>query len=218
VLYAIKNDPSKFMRFLFFLILLTYLLPTKSNAQKADPFDSSPLLKSSLNEKIWNTGKSYYLMTKASDSTVHLYWGNDNFKRKYFTDLDIRSAEKLEAKWTNKNYLVLEYGTGSGVWVNIVLPIDTKEKPIEFCNGIYFDKVGNLFVSEGYGDTILIVHNSKTKREQFIIDKRHCCSAFNDVCLGSVEIKDKVLYTTWTPDNCTDDKKKAYEKKVRLKI
>jgi hypothetical protein len=110
-------------------------------------------------------------MTKATDSTVFLYWGNDNLKRRYHFDVDLSSAEKRHIKWTSKNYLILEYGTGSGVWVDIALPIDKKEKPQEFVNGVCFDKTSNLFASEGYDDTILIVKNLKTKKEQFIIEK-----------------------------------------------
>lgn len=206
------------MRVLFFLIPFTYLLPAKSNAQKADQFDGSPLLKSVLNEKIWITSKDYYLLTKASDSTVHLYWGNGSFKRKYYTDLDIRSAEKIHVRWTNKNYLIVEYGIGSGAWVDIALPIDKKEKTQEFYNGIYFDEHDNLIVSENAGDTILIVQNLETKRKQFIIEKGLCCSPSKNVCVGVVTIKKKVLYTNWTPDNCTNDKGKTYQRKITLKI
>lgn len=203
----------------FFILFLLFLCKAViAKAQTADKFDGYPLLKEGLNKRNWTPAKSYYLMTKASDSTVHLYWGNDGLKRKYNADLDLRSAEKIHVQWANENYLILQYGTGSGVWVNIALPLDKEAKTHKFCNGIYFDEIDNLIVSEGYGDTILIAQNLKTGRKQFIIDKKHCCTVYNSACVDEVTIKNKVLYVTWAPDNCSDGKKKTYTKKVKLQL
>jgi len=113
------------MRVLFFLALFIYLLPTKSNTQTSNQFKGYNI---ALNKKTWTTNKAYYVVTQATDSTVFLYWGNDNFKRQYHYDFDLSSAEKLHIKWTSKNYLILQYATGSGVWVDIALPIDKEEK------------------------------------------------------------------------------------------
>ena len=206
------------MKFLFFLVLFA-TLTTKNNAQNGNSIDDYPTVKAALNKKIWSPNKNYYTITKATDSTVHLFWGNNTLKRKLNEDLALwPAAERLSIKWSNKDYLILEFGTGSGAWLNIVLPIDKKEKPQEFDNGVCFDNVSNLFAYESYDDTILIVQNLKTRKEQYIVEKKRCCVANNSECINSAEIKNRLLYFKWAPDNCANDKKIIYHKKVKLKI
>jgi len=203
---------------LFLFVFLTKIA-TNSNAQKRTQTDEYSTIKAALNKKVYSSNKSYYMMIKATDSTVHLFWGNDTLKRMFGEELSLwPAAERLFIKWYNKNYLILEYSTGSETWTDILLPLDKKQKTQEFYNGIYFDKTDNLFVFEGYSDTILVVKNLKTKREQFIIDKKHCCAVYNDVCIDSVRIKNNLLYLEWTPDNCSDNNNKTFTKKIKLKI
>lgn len=203
---------------LIFLLLFSSSV-IKLSAQTSNQLDNYPAVKSALNKKNWTASKSYYLIAKATDSTIYLYWGNNSFKRRYNSELDLSSAEKLHVKWANKQYLILEYGTGSGVWIDIILPIDKEEKVQEFANGECFDKIYNLFTYQGYNDTIVIVRNLKTKTQQFIIDEEHKCDAvLNSSCIDAIEIKNKTLYIMWVTPNNFINKKKTYNKKIKLQI
>jgi hypothetical protein len=207
------------MRFLSFWTLFIFAMVTKIAAQKTNQFDSYPTVKAALNKKVWISGKSYYLITKSTDSTIHLYWGNDTIKRVYQSDLQLWIAERLHKKWASKDYLILQYGTGSGSWMNIVLPFNPNEKIQEFSNGLCFDPANNLIGVEQYGDTILVVKNLKTNKLQYIIDKQHICdAASNNSCIDTVGIKNKLLYIKWATPNNFDENKKVYEKKIILHL
>ncbi|CAN5137418.1 hypothetical protein BH11BAC6_BH11BAC6_00320 [soil metagenome] len=132
------------LNFLELLFLFVCFIATKSNAQQTNPFDGYPTVKEALNKKVWTSNKSYYLITKSTDTTVHLFWGNDNMKRMFNEDLELWAAERLFKKWTSREYLILEYWTGSGVWLDLVLPLNKKEKVQEFGNGLCFDSINNL--------------------------------------------------------------------------
>ena len=134
-----------------------------------------------------------------------------NMKRMYNEDLDLSpAAERLFIKWSNNDYLILEYWTGSGVWTDLVLPMNKKDKVQAFANGLCFDNIYNLLGIEQFRDTILLVENLKTKKKQYIIDKEHICDApLNSSCIDSIAIKNKMLYIKWVVVKNYVDKKKA---------
>ena len=84
--------------------------------------DLYPLVIQNLKKKNITQNGSYYMLTPFSDSAVKITWGNDTIKRVYVEPLDFMFAERLGVKWENKEYLILNYNTGSGAWLNIVLP------------------------------------------------------------------------------------------------
>ena len=209
-----------FLKYLFLVAFFLCFVTTRINAQKRNRIDDYTTVKEALNKKVWSSSKNYYSITKATDSTVHLIWGNGTLKRMYNEDLDSwPAAERLFIKWSNKDYLVLEYWTGSGVWVDLILPMNKKEMVQEFGNALCFDKVYNLLGIEHIGDTILSVENLKTRKTQYVIDKKHKCDgAFNSSCMDTVAIKNKILYIKWVVPNNYTDKKKTYDKKIKLQL
>ncbi|MGN6213438.1 hypothetical protein [Parafilimonas sp.] len=181
--------------------------------------DLYPLVIQDLEKKHVTENGNYYMLTRFSDSTVKITWGNDTVKRIYDTPLDLMFAESLRIKWDNKDYLILDYNTGSGSWLNLEMPLNNKEQVQEFNNGLYFDKAHNLFVTEALSDTVLVVHNLKTGAMQFIIEKdKPCDAANNDACLGTVTISNKILCYKWTTPHKYGDKKSSIKKRVRVTI
>ncbi|SFQ19372.1 hypothetical protein SAMN05444277_106204 [Parafilimonas terrae] len=181
--------------------------------------DLYPLVIQDLNKKHVTESGSYYMLTQFSDSAVKITWGNDTIKRTYDEPLDFMFAERLNVKWENKNYLILDYSTGSGAWLNVVLPLNNMEQVQEFNNGLCFDKKYNLFVTEEFADTVLAVRNLKTKATQFVIEKEKPCDAgSNDACLDTISISSKMLYYKWTTPHKYSDKKSSIEKRVRVTI
>jgi hypothetical protein len=181
--------------------------------------DLFPLLIQNLNKKNTTENGNYYMLTKFSYSAVKIIWGNGTFKRVYAEPLDFMFAERLRVKWENKDYLILDYNTGTGAWLNLVLPLNNNEYTKAFNNGLCFDKKYNLFVTEEFADTILAVHNLKTQLTQFVIEKQKPCDApTNEDCLDTIGISNKILYYRWTTPHKYSDKKSSVEKHVRVTI
>ncbi len=181
--------------------------------------DLYPLVIQDLNKKHVVGNGSYYTLTRFSDSAVKITWGNSTMKRTYNEPLDFMFAERLRVKWDNKDYLILDYNTGSGTWLNLVLPLNNKEPVQEFNNGLCFDKKYNLFVTEEFADTVLAVRNLKTRATQFVVEKERPCDAASiDACLDTIGISNKVLYYKWTTPHKYSDKKSSIEKRVRVTI
>lgn len=190
---------------------------TKDTSDYADLY---PLVKQDLNKKnLSANGNNYYMLRQFSDSTAKITWGNDTINRVYDEPLDFMFAERLRLKWENENYMILDYNTGSGAWLNIVFPLNNKEQVQGFGNGLCFDKKYNLLVTEEFKDTLLEVHNLKTLQKQFIIEKeKPCNAATNDACIDTISISNKVLYYKLVTPNKYSDMKKSVEKHVRVTI
>ena len=207
------------------LILLVFSACNNKTVNKKSENDSAivssdyPTVIESLGKKNISSNGNYFMLTKSTDSTVHLTWGNDTLKRMLPNDFDFRAAERLHEHWGNKDYLILQYGTGSGVWINNVLPLNNNEDADEFVNALYFDSVYNLLAIEKYNDTILSVVNLKTKAIQFIIEREHNCeAASNNSCIDSIAIKDRMIYLQWATPSKFSTEKKIFKKNIALKI
>jgi hypothetical protein len=221
---------SKFLRLLLLILVACSSGQQQNNLaadtlQKAKLQDTShyadlyPLVIRDLNKKIVTENGSYYILTRFSDSTVKITWGNDKTKRIYDEPLDLMFAERLRVKWENNDYLILNYNTGSGAWLNVVMPLNNNEHVQEFNNGVCFDKHHNLFVTEEFSDTVLAVRNLKTQETQFVVEKdRPCDAASNNACLDTIGIDKKVLYYKWTTPYKYSEKKSSIEKRVRVII
>src|SRR5439155_23753623 len=152
--------------------------------------DLYPSVIQKLNKKHFSENNNYYMLSKYSDSTVKISSGNDTINRTYDEPLDFAFAERLSVKWANKDYLILNYNTGSGAWLNLVMPINNKQQVEEFSNGLCFDNKYNLLVSEESEDTILAIRNLKTEASQFVVEKQRPCEASGiDACLDTISIK-----------------------------
>jgi len=192
------------------------LQQTKDTSKYADLF---PFIETGLNKKNLETNGNYYMLTKVSDSTVKITWGNNTITRLYDETLDFMFAERLRVQWNNKDYLILRYGVGSGAWETVTLPINNKEPAQVFDNGLCFDSEYNLLGTEQFGDTVLTIQNLKTGRKQFITEKeRPCQSVNNSACIDTISISNKTLYYKWVTPHTAADKKTTIEKRIRLTI
>jgi hypothetical protein len=74
-------------------------------------------------------------------------------------------AERIHEEWNNNDYLILQYGTGTGAWQNLVLPLNKRESVQVFDNALSFDITHNLLAIEQFGDTVFTVYNLKTHQK-----------------------------------------------------
>ena len=93
------------------------------------------------------------MFTPFAASTVKITWGNDTIKRSYSEPLELMFADRLRIEWSNSDYLILEYGVGTGAWETVALPMNTNEEVQVFDNGLSFDTKNNLLAIE-YGRTL----------------------------------------------------------------
>ena len=189
--------------------------------------DHYPSLRDELNKKNFTKNGNYYMLVPFSDSAVKIAWGNDTLKKVYDKPLDFFSAYKLcGVKWENKNYLILVQSQGSDAWTNFVLPLNNIDQPKVIYNGLCFDTINNLIVSEGLPwndpllhDTVLVAKNLKTGQSQFITEKdRSCDAGFRHSCIDSISIHNKLLYYKWSIPNNIDENKKSVERRIKITI
>lgn len=142
---------------------------------------------------------NYFTLVSNSDSTFKISWGSNGLERTYNAAFDVLFAERISLEWENKDYLILNYWTGSNAWAEIVLPLNETEQVREIQNGRYFDEKQNLIVSEGFsGDTIFQVLNLKTGQQQPIIGQENPCEALpnRSGCADTVYINgNNICYT-----------------------
>ncbi len=185
----------------------------------ADGRGRQAYIKGLLNRKFTTKGHNFYMLTKGSDSTFNIHWGNDKIKRMYSEPQNLMIIDRLEVQWENKDYLILNYFIGSNVWINLVFPLNNKEKVQVFGNGLAFDQKFDLLVTEEIGDTAMAVHNLKTRRTQYIIEKEHRCeSSINAACIDSIRVTDKLLYYRWNAYGSHERNGKKYDRRVWIKI
>ena len=219
-----------FYRILFFLALV--LIACSSGQHNKPTLNSNKVLQDTshymdddsilipyLNKKHLVKNGSYYEMVRFNDSTFKITWGNDSLKRTYDDPLHLMFVERLNVKWQNQDYIILDYNTGSGAWVNVVLPLNKREQVQQFDNGLYFEGKSNYFITSGYEDTILCVYNPKTQKMQSIVDKELPCEfpqKYN--CIDQIRIQDKILYYKWAYSDSDKKRLLNIQKRIRLKI
>jgi hypothetical protein len=207
-------------KFLFFTALIltacsqgSHKTSLSGTSQKdSSHLSDTALFIQNLSKKNLTKNNNYYKLTQISDSTFMMTWGNDSITRTYEKPIDFFTADRLEISWDNKDYLILDYNIGSGVWKTIVLPINNKQQVQIVDNDIGFDSKNNLLGALKSDDTLLVVQNLQTLQEQFIFEKENGC--FNHFyCIDSISITNKTLYYKWNPNN-----NKNLVRKIHLKI
>lgn len=204
------------------LLMSACTLPKEESnkgSTKPVPLEQFNFVKDELNKKILVDRENYYKLRIASDTTVQLSWGNSSFEKTYEDPIEIIFAERLRVQWKNKDYIILRYGTGTGAWTNIVLPLNKEENAKVFNNALCFDKDFNLLGTEELSDTVFIVHNLKTNNKQFIVEINNPCeSASSTACVDTIGIKDKILYYRWITPHKYSSNKTAFERQIQIKI
>lgn len=124
-------------------------------------------------------------------------------------------ANRLYTEWENSDYVILKGGTGSGAWINIVLPFERFEKVKMFDNMLYFDPESNIVAYQYFSiDTVLVVESLKTEQKQFIVlSDTRCGAASNLYCMDSVIINDNELYFKWATPYLSSDSSRIFEEK-----
>jgi hypothetical protein len=189
--------------------------PEKNAKDKFSPY---PEMQDKLNKTIITKERNYYKLIPSTDSTCKIEWGNTKLKR-ISEDFDFYFARRLSLNWENKDFLVLEGGSGSDTWFNLILPLDTLSGISDVWNPMAYNKERNLIAIEGYADTILVIRNIKTGKSQPIIDGINKCeSVFNHYCIDSISIQNKEVYIKWIIPHKMSDDFKVIVKRVKVKI
>ncbi len=105
----------------------------------------------------------------------------------------------------------------SPCWEGIFLPMHDSIQPQIIEGYVTYDLANDLVVSPDINDshqTLLVIHNLRTNKDQKIIIKEGCFSSAPVDCLDSVAIKNRILYYKWRKN----DTEKIIAKKVKIII
>ena len=208
----------------YFLLSLFLIVSACGCSVKKNLSDNSlsdyPELLGKLGKKDITPKSNFFLLEQSSDSTCKITWGNNTIARSGQEEIDFNLARRLHYQWENTEYLILKGGTGSGAWLNFVLPFSKSEKVKTFNNLLCFDPEDNLVASQYFNDTVLVVQNLKTDQKQYIVLKDTPCEAASNLyCIDSIGIKNKELYLKWATANLENDSSRIFEEKIfQIKI
>lgn len=209
-----------------FLLLVTILLAscrpkdTQSGegAAAIKLIDSYPELTDRINKTENTPGGNFFRLVLSSDSTCKVEWGNTS-KTRTSSDLHFHIARKLEFVLENKDFLVLEAGTGSDTWFDLILPLSYDSTEFSIQNPLAFNTGGTEVVCEyPSADTVMVIENLLTRNIQFVLEKEKCSSFFVHYCVDTVVLTNKELYYKWAVPNTEDKSPKYFERRVKIRI
>ena len=205
------------MTLLMFISACSYLARNKLNNTSLSDY---PELQEKLGKKDFTPKNNFFLLEQSSDSTCRITWGNNEVTRNTQEEIDFNLARRLHYQWENTEYLILKGGTGSGAWLNFVLPFSKSEKVKTFDNLLCFDPENNLVASQYFNDTVLVVQNLKTDQKEYIVLKDTPCEAASNLyCIDSIGIKNRELYLKWATKYLENDSSRIFEeKRFQIKI
>jgi len=204
---------KKLISFSLLIVLFVSCDYSESTSKYKSSIEKYPVLKQSLGKKILGENGCFFQLNQKSDSTVSVSWGNDTLSRTIGYNIAFQFGERIHFQWQNKFYAILQYGTGSGVWANLVLPLNKTDNPIEEYNILCFDTIANLIAVEQAGDTLFMIENLKTKAKDFVIEKQNPCkAALNNSCIDSISFSNRKLYLKWAIPNVFSDDRKIIER------
>ena len=157
-----------------------------------------------------NDEKSYYKIIPFNKDSSKIIWGNSTIKNEQILDNFVLNKEKLRIKWSNKNFMISQIGTGSNAWTNLILPLKKNSKVIGTDELLAFDSKNNLIARYNYNSDHypIEIKNLKTKKtDSFKINLKKCESSNITNCIDSIYFKNDSLKLIWkTPYSFSKDK------------
>ena len=152
---------------------------------------------------------SFYEIKSVNKDSSQIIWGNSIFKNFENFVLD---KDKIKTKWENENFIILQRGTGSEAWINLILPIKKNEKLFQTDQVLAFDSINNIIVRQNYNSEeypFQLINLKNLEKDSIRFETKNCESINIINCIDKVDFNEKTLIINWTTPNKFKEKKKT---------
>lgn len=154
----------------------------------------------------------FYKIKSVNKNYSQIIWGNSTFKNSQNFENFVLDKDKIETKWKNENFIILQRGTGSDAWINLILPIKKNEKLLQTDQVLAFDSVNNIIVRQNYNSEeypFQLINLKNLEKDSIRFETKNCESINIINCIDKIDFNEKTLIINWTTPNKFKEKKKT---------
>ena len=148
--------------------------------------------------------KSFYEIKSINKDSSQIIWGNSTFKNSQNFENFFLDKDKIKTKWKNENFIILQRGTGSEAWINLILPIKKNEKLFQTDQVLAFDSINNIIVRQNYNSKefpFQLIKLNTLEKDSIRFETKNCESVNIINCIDKIDFKEKALIINWTTQN-----------------
>ena len=148
--------------------------------------------------------KSFYEIKSINKDSSQIIWGNSSFKNSQNFENFVLDKDKIKTKWKNENFIILQRGTGSEAWINLILPIKKNEKLLQTDQVLAFDSVNNIIVRQNYNSEeypFQLINLKNLEKDSIRFETKNCESINIINCIDKIDFNEKTLIINWTTQN-----------------
>ena len=156
--------------------------------------------------------KSFYEIKSINKDSSQIIWGNSSFKNSQNFENFVLDKDKIKTKWKNENFIILQRGTGSEAWINLILPIKKNEKLFQTDQVLAFDPINNIIVRQNYNSKeypFYLIKLNTLEKDSIRFETKNCESVNIINCIDKIDFNEKALIINWTTPNKFKEKKKT---------
>ena len=156
--------------------------------------------------------KSFYEIKSINKDSSQIIWGNSSFKNSQNFENFVLDKDKIKTKWKNENFIILQRGTGSEAWINLILPINKNEKVLQTDQVLAFDPIHNIIVRQNYNSEeypFQLIKLNTFEKDSIRFETKNCESINIINCIDKIDFNEKTLIINWTTPNKFKEKKKT---------
>ena len=112
--------------------------------------------------------------------------------------------DKIKTKWKNENFIILQRGTGSYAWINLILPIKKNEKLFQTDQVLAFDSINNIIIRQNYNSEeypFQLINLKNLEKDSIRFETKNCESINIINCIDKIDFNEKALIINWTTPN-----------------
>ena len=148
--------------------------------------------------------KSFYEIKSINKDSSQIIWGNSSFKNSQNFENFVLDKDKIKTKWKNENFIILQRGTGSEAWINLILPIKKNEKLFQTDQVLAFDSINNTIVRQNYNSKkypFQLIKLNNLEKDSIRFETKNCESVNIINCIDKIDFNEKALIINWTTSN-----------------
>ena len=148
--------------------------------------------------------KSFYEIKSINKDSSQIIWGNSSFKNSQNFENFVLDKDKIKTKWKNENFIILQRGTGSEAWINLILPIKKNEKLFQTDQVLAFDSINNIIVRQNYNSKefpFQLIKLNTLEKDSIRFETKNCESVNIINCIDKIDFNEKALIINWTTSN-----------------
>ena len=148
--------------------------------------------------------KSFYEIKSINKDSSQIIWGDSTFKNSQNFENFFLDKDKIKTKWKNENFIILQRGTGSEAWINLILPIKKNEKLFQTDQVLAFDSINNTIVRQNYNSKkypFQLIKLNNLEKDSIRFETKNCESVNIINCIDKIDFNEKALIINWTTSN-----------------